>query len=154
MVKHKLTNKCNLVDLYRLITSVESKTIERTLVEGKREVKLIIHNPILKELYHVYSRWAFEQMLYQFMNSHQLFVKNAQDKQVYTIRKTQRIKSELMRESEDGIYTVKDYEQKEKFQVIVRLDEEGVYQTITCNCKYMWSHDLYCSHIFAVFNSL
>ena len=64
MVKHKLTNKCNLVDLYRLITSVESKTIERTLLEGKREVRLIIHNPIMKELYQVYSRWAFEQMLY------------------------------------------------------------------------------------------
>lgn len=67
MVKQKLTNKCNLVDLYRLITSVESKTIERTLVEGKREVKLIVHNPLMRELYHIYSRWAFEQMLFQYM---------------------------------------------------------------------------------------
>jgi len=55
MVKHKLTNKCNLVELYRLITSIESKTIERTLLEGKREVKLIIHNPLLMEFYTIYS---------------------------------------------------------------------------------------------------
>lgn len=64
MVKHKLTNKCNLVELYKLITAVESKTIERTLVDGKREVRLIIHNPMIKEMYQIYSRWAFEQMLY------------------------------------------------------------------------------------------
>lgn len=61
MVKHKLNNsRANLVDLYRLITSVESKTIERTLVDGKREVKLIIHNPLMKEVYSIYSRWGFE----------------------------------------------------------------------------------------------
>ena len=64
MVKQKLNAKCNLVDLYRLITSVESKTIERTLAENKREVKLIIHNPIMRELYFIYTRWAFEQMLF------------------------------------------------------------------------------------------
>lgn len=109
MVKHKLNCKANLVDLYRLITGVESKTIERTLLEGKREVKLIIHNPIMKELYQVYSRWGFEQMLFQFMNSHNLMVKNSQDKQAYSIKETKKLKSELMTASEDGIYTVKDY---------------------------------------------
>ena len=52
MVKQKLqSSKTNLVDLYKLICSVESKTIERSLLENQRETLLILHNPILKELY-------------------------------------------------------------------------------------------------------
>ena len=42
---------------------------------------------------------------------------------------------------------------KDKMQVIIRLDDQQGY-VVSCNCRYFWSFNLYCSHIFAVFNLL
>ena len=58
-----------------MITQIEYKTIEKSLIECKNESQLVIHNPLLKYLFYKYSRWSFEQMLFQFMNSHSLIVK-------------------------------------------------------------------------------
>lgn len=54
-------------------------------------------------------------------------------------------------ETDSGIYKVKDLESREKFQVVIRMYDEG---EVSCNCKYHWSFNLYCQHIFAVFNVL
>lgn len=42
---------------------------------------------------------------------------------------------------------------KDKVQVIIKLQENQGYQ-VSCNCRYFWSFNLYCSHIFSVFNLL
>jgi len=58
----------------------------------------------MRELYFIYSRWAFEQMLYQSMNSHALLVRTEKG----NVNIGHLPKSKLLRPSEDGVYTVKD----------------------------------------------
>jgi len=54
-----------------------------------------------------------------------------------------------------GIFSVRELGNgnKDRMQVIIRMDEEQGY-VVSCNCRYFWSFNLFCSHSFAVFNLL
>jgi hypothetical protein len=59
-----------------------------------------------------------------------------------------------------SIFSVKDLESKDKSIVIItqqnEVDSEDgqVYDSITCTCRFHWSFQLYCSHIFSVLGLL
>lgn len=55
-----------------------------------------------------------------------------------------------------GMFSVREMDKlgiKDKMQVIIRLQENQGYQ-VSCNCRYFWSFNLYCAHVFSVFNLL
>lgn len=54
-----------------------------------------------------------------------------------------------------GIFSVREQGgiKRDRMQVIVRVDDERGC-IVSCNCRYYWSFNMYCSHIFAVFNVL
>ena len=75
MVKCRLNARSSLCDLFKLLTDMENRVIEKTFLENKQERRLIVNHPLMHELYVNYSRWAFEKMLYEYMMSHPLVVK-------------------------------------------------------------------------------
>jgi hypothetical protein len=83
------------------------------------------------------------------MSSHPLIVKPVTDEDTLIISTKIMTIPDLGTDS--GIFKVKDLESKDKFQVVIRMFNEG---EVSCNCKYHWSFNLYCAHIFAVFNVL
>ena len=83
-------------------------------------------------------------MLYDYMMSHPLVVKQQGTTSHHGIWKAKQ-------DSDYGIFKVKDNESKDCYKVVVRFIEDG---EVSCNCKFHWSFNLYCAHIFAVFNIL
>lgn len=133
--------------------NVEKKVIEKTIVFGKSYAKQVLHHPLVKHIFETYSTFAFEQMFYQFMQSHQMSVIDR------LAPKGSSHEHRLMKVCDDsgiGMFSVREMERgavKDKMQVIIRLQEDLGYQ-VSCNCRYFWSFNLYCSHIFSVFNLL
>eukprot|EP00347_Sterkiella_histriomuscorum_P007670 403348024 len=125
---------------------VEKRVVEKSFIDHKHEKREVMNNPLLSSLYQHYSRWSFEKMLYQFQESHKLKVKITKGVKnppmIYTLEDI---------EGESAIFCVKDVSIKEIFQVVLVLNEEG---EITCNCQFFRGLNIYCEHIFAVFNQL
>ena len=48
--------------------------IERSECEQRNETKLILNHPMLNEAYELYTRYAFELMLGEYMKSHEYSV--------------------------------------------------------------------------------
>ncbi len=85
------------------------------------------------------------------MLSHQLYAKLVDDSVPTEILKLTAVRS---------IFRVKDLESKDKCTVVIQQGAEtcpqtgAVYDSVRCNCRYFLSNDLFCAHIFSVFNIL
>ena len=154
MVKCRQTSRSSLYELFKLILSIEKRVIEKSFIDHKHETKQVINHPMLNDLYHNYTRWAFEQMLFQYQESHKLQVKpeaSPSSSNSSSGSKGNILRLQEMTQGDSAIFCVKDYHQREKYQVIIMLNDEG---EVTCNCQFFRGVNIYCEHIFAVLNTL
>ena len=63
------------MELFKLILEVERRVVERSFIDAKHERREKINHPLLKTLYQTYTRWAYEQMLFQYREAHKLQVR-------------------------------------------------------------------------------
>ena len=76
-----------------------------------------------------------------------------------TSRDSAGIEPQIMQVCDDsgmGMFSVREISggrAVDKSQVIIKLQENQGYQ-VSCNCRYFWSFNLYCAHIFSVLNLL
>jgi hypothetical protein len=54
-------------------------------------------------------------------------------------------------EGDTALFHIKDLETRERHQVVISMNDEG---EVSCNCEFFRGINLYCEHIFAVFNRL
>lgn len=78
--------------------------VDRSHQEQRNESKLVVNHPFLSELYDLYTRYAFELMLFEYMTSHDLKVEE----------------TKILKGLESGKYTVNDRNLKIKFDVHIR----------------------------------
>ena len=125
-VKHKLTKKSSLKELFELILNVEKRVIEKTIVYGKNYAKQVIHHPLLKHIFENYSTFAFEQMFYQFMQSHQMSVIDRFAPRGL-VQEEKLLK--VCDETGMGLFSVREMGQggKDKCQVIIKIEENQGY---------------------------
>lgn len=94
-----------------MFQDIEERLVERSECEQRNELRLILNHPFLGEIYELYTRYAFELMLNEYMKSHQ-----------YTVYRDQHHREGggrlIMSELEPGLYTVKDATQK--YDVAIR----------------------------------
>ena len=83
-VKHKLTRATSLKELWELIIAVETKTKEKIRICTRDIARNFLNHPLLREIQLKYSRWASEQMHYQFMLSLPLVVESDRAVQIFT----------------------------------------------------------------------
>ena len=118
-----MTKKTSLKELFELILTVEKKVIEKTIIYGKNYAKQVIHHPLLKHIFESYSTFAFEQMFYQFMQSHAMSVVDR------LAPKGTSHEHRLLKVCDDsgiGMFSVREMDKlgiKDKMQVIIRLQE-------------------------------
>ena len=128
LLKRKLWKSKKFSEIHKIIEDINLNTILNA-IENTQE---IYHNPLLIELKEKFSKYAFEQLLYQFMLSHNHYVK--QNNQYDSVK---------------IIFSVLD--QGSKFKVKISSSSQS-------DAKWKWlyfrSHDLYWSHIFAVWTYL
>ncbi len=79
------------------------------------EIVQNVNNPLLGNIRARFSKWAYEQMLYQHMMSHSLIAK----------LKDSKVPMQIYRLTENRtIFTVKDLESKDKSTVIITKENE------------------------------
>jgi hypothetical protein len=57
-----------------MFQDLDERVIERSECEQRNENKLILNHPMLNEAYELYTRYAFELMLGEYMKSHEYSV--------------------------------------------------------------------------------
>lgn len=116
-------------------------------------MQVSVNHPIINEIKQKYSKWAFEQMLFQQSQSFSLFVKPFENPQI----------SAQIAQMTDSktVYLVRNIEDtKDKAICLLEQDAETntldgqQYNRIQCNCRFSAHHQFYCRHIFAVLNFL
>lgn len=154
-----------------MFQDIDERVIERSECEQRNESKLILNHPLLNEMYELYTRYAFELMLNEYMKSHEYNVS--------------RLGAESGRkiciEVQQGVYAVKDPSEQLKYEVKIRCkklyiniiydyietwlltisielnhgaNQDAAIYELDCNCKFYWSGGMYCSHMLAVMNNL
>ncbi len=149
MVKHKLTGRTTLKELFHLIQGIEARAVDPQRKYGTSHGHAV-HHPLLNQIRDMYSNHAFEQMLYQSMQSHDMIV--VRKRKECTIYERQVMTVELG----TTIYTVFDSAQStsgKNNQVIITTDDNNML-VVSCNCRFFNSFSMFCSHTFAVFQVL
>ncbi len=106
----------------------------------------MVNHPLLRELYTIYTRYAFEQMLHQYMLSH-----------IFLVKRPTGVSNNFISSNyiEHGHYKVKDTDDNNKYIVVVKNTTDSSTKTnFICSCQFYVHKNLFCSHIFAVLNSL
>lgn len=89
-----------------MMMELDQRVIERTESEQRNETKLYLNHPLLADMYELYSRYAFEKMLAEYMDSHCHYIP--------------KMSKSLRKRLSTGTYVVKDFESNEKFQVKIK----------------------------------
>lgn len=76
-IKRRVWSRSTLSDTLDMFLELEDIVKQNILNKEKmiNEREEVYHNPLLKNLYEVYSNFAFNKMLYQFSQSHDLYCK-------------------------------------------------------------------------------
>jgi hypothetical protein len=97
---------------------------------------LFLNHPLLADLNHLYTRYATEIMLHQYMMSHDVKIE------------LQSITTSLPR---DATITVQDVDRRSNYVFVEAINADLF--SITCSCEFYASHQMFCSHIFCVLNA-
>lgn len=57
-----------------MFEDLEQRLVDRSESEQRNETKLMVNHPFLSEVYELYTRYSFEFMLHQYMNSHEFTI--------------------------------------------------------------------------------
>ena len=81
-VKNKLTKNTQLKELFTLILGIEKK-MKLMQVKYAHKTSQALHHPLLLQLRDTYSVYAFDQMFYQYLNSHDMTVSVKRQEIIY-----------------------------------------------------------------------
>lgn len=73
-IKTKINSRSTLVEILRHMQELDERVVEKCETDYKHNTPLVLNNPMLEEMYQLYTRHSFEHMLYQYMHSHYLVV--------------------------------------------------------------------------------
>eukprot|EP00347_Sterkiella_histriomuscorum_P023960 403332789 len=144
-IKARVHQRSTLVEIFQMFQDLEQRLHDRIQGEQRNEIMLHVNHPMLDQLYQTYTRYAFELMLYEYMNSHQ-----------YKIE-TDRSLGMQQKGLQDGVWHVNDSKDKVTYQIQCRqldLNYNDSFYDINCNCKFFQISSLYCRHIFTALNFL
>lgn len=116
-IKNRVFAKSSMCDILRLFQELEDRSINKIITFYKTHQKQILHHPLLQGIYDYYSNYAFEKMLYQYMNSHHLVVKRLVQNE---FDDTEQITITNAQLNPSGQYVVKDDEMREKCMVYLQ----------------------------------
>lgn len=100
--------------------------VERCELDFKNMTPLVLNSPMLKQMSKLYTRHAFEHMLFQYMHSHYLVVTSkenadaAQPEKVRVGYKSNTNNALVGTRLKAGVYTVSDPSDNSHFHVQVR----------------------------------
>ena len=115
-IKDRVFSKSSFWDILRLFQELEDRSIEKVITYYKTHEKMVLHHPLLRGMYEYYSSFAFERMLYEYMNCHELVVKKLienEDNELEQVVVTN------AQHSNNGQYIVKDLTDREKWMVYI-----------------------------------
>jgi hypothetical protein len=73
-IKARVHSRSTLPEILQIFQDIEERILERSEQEQRNEARLILNHPMLNEIYDIYTRYAFELMLNEYMNSHESIV--------------------------------------------------------------------------------
>jgi hypothetical protein len=70
-IKRSVNAQSKLTDIFSEMSALAERTCQQQQVKQHNQTQLFLNHPLLKDLYELYSRHAFEFMMHQYMMSHE-----------------------------------------------------------------------------------
>ena len=72
IIKTRIGASSKLTEIFRAMSELTDKDVSDSQAVARNQTKLFINHPLLRDLYQIYTRHAFEFMLQQSMFSHEI----------------------------------------------------------------------------------
>jgi len=139
LINSRLYGRCKMIDLYKLIEDLDQGKgglVHQTWTQA--DGSLVLHHPLLRELRLHCTTFAFNQMIYEYAESHYMRLSSAK----------------CSSESSRSCISVLDTRSSHLYSIKLTLKPSLVLasRVAGCSCEFYQSFGLICAHIFALLN--
>lgn len=104
-----------------MMQELDERVVDRCESDFKHVTPLVLNSPMLKQMYKLYTRHAFEHILFQYMHSHYLVIESKENHDGSSrMEMGERQSMKIADRLKAGVYYVRDTNENIRYQVTVR----------------------------------